>query len=114
MLLEFRDNIETDRQQQAADLGLSQTELAFYDILIYELGSEGTVSDSTESKVKEVVQSLVQMLEEATEIVDFFSKWNEVTRVKRNIKHKIIENFDESLVAPVTERFMELAETKFK
>jgi type I restriction enzyme, R subunit len=114
MLLEFRDNIETDHQQQAVDLGLSQTELAFYNILISELGGEDAVSGSTESKVKEMVQSLVQMLEEATQIVDFFSKWNEVTRVKRNIKRKIIENFDESLVAPVTERFMELAETKFK
>ena len=114
MLLGFRDNIETDHQQQAVDLGLSPTELAFYNILVSELGGKDALGDSTESKVKEVVQSLVQMLDEATQIVDFFSKWDEQKRVKRDIKRKVIENFDESLVAPITERFMDLAETKFK
>ena len=114
MLLNFRENMETDHRKQADDLGLSKTELAFYNILISELGGEDAVSDSTESKVKEVVQSLVQILEDATQIVDFFNKWDEQKRVKIDIKHKIIENFEESLVAPVTERFMELAETKFK
>ena len=72
------------------------------------------MGDSTESQVKEVVQSLVKMLDEATQIVDFFSKWDEQKRVKRDIKRKVIQNFDESLVAPITERFMDLAETKFK
>jgi type I restriction enzyme R subunit len=114
MLLNFRDNIETDHQQQAVDLGLSPTELSFYNILVSELGGKDALGDSTESQVKEVVQSLVQMLDEATQIVDFFSKWDEQKRVKRDIKRKVIENFDESLVAPITERFMDLAETKFK
>jgi type I restriction enzyme R subunit len=114
MLLNFRDNIETDHQQQAVDLGLSPTELAFYNIFVSELGGKDALGDSTESQVKEVVQSLVKMLDEATQIVDFFSKWDERKRVKRDIKRKVIENFDESLVAPITERFMDLAETKFK
>jgi type I restriction enzyme R subunit len=114
MLLNFRGNIETDHQQQAVDLGLSPTELSFYNILLSELGGKDALGDSTESQVKEVVQSLVQMLDEATQIVDFFSKWDEQKRVKRDIKRKIIQNFDESLVAPITERFMDLAETKFK
>jgi type I restriction enzyme R subunit len=114
MLLNFRENIETDHQQQAVDLGLSPTELSFYNILVYELGGKDALGESTESQIKEVVQSLVQMLDEATQIVDFFSKWDEQKRVKRDIKRKVIQNFDESLVAPITERFMDLAETKFK
>ena len=114
MLLNFRGNIETDHQQQAVDLGLSPTELSFYNILVSELGGKDALGDSTESQVKEVVQSLVKMLDEATQIVDFFSKWDEQKRVKRDIKRKVIQNFDESLVAPITERFMDLAETKFK
>ncbi len=114
MLLNFRDNIESDRQKQAVVLGLSETELAFYNILVSELGGKDTLGDSTESQVKEVVQSLVQMLDEATQIVDFFSKWDEQKRVKRDIKQKIIKNFDESLVKSITKRFMDLAETKFK
>ena len=114
MLLNFRGNIETDHQQQAVDLGLSPTEFSFYNILVSELGGKDALGDSTESQVKEVVQSLVKMLDEATQIVDFFSKWDEQKRVKRDIKRKVIQNFNESLVAPITERFMGLAETKYK
>ena len=61
-----------------------------------------------------MVQTLVQILHEATQIVDFFDKWDEQKRIKRDIKRIIIENFDESLVEKVTERFMKLAKVKFK
>ena len=53
------------------------------------------------------------MLDEATQIIDFFNKWDEQKRVKREIKRVVIANFDETLVKPVTERFMELAEVRF-
>ena len=76
------------------------------------------LSDSFEEaqeKVKFVIHSLVQMMDEATAIVGFFEKWDEVKRVKRDIKRTVIEEFDDSdLVKPVTDRFMELAEVKFK
>jgi type I restriction enzyme R subunit len=55
------------------------------------------------------------MMDEATEIVDFFQKENEIKRVRRDIKRTIIDEFDNlDLVKPVTDRFMELAEVKFK
>jgi type I restriction enzyme R subunit len=55
------------------------------------------------------------MMDEATAIVGFFEKWDEVKRVKRDIKRTVIEEFDDfDLVKPVTDRFMELAEVKFK
>ncbi len=136
LLLDMRENIESDRQGQASDLGLSSTELSFYHILIAELGAaeaggkaggqrrvqnqssvyhgESTVDAEKEQQAKEVVRELVQMLEEATQIVDFFDKWDEQRRVKRDIKRLVTDNFDESLVEPVTERFMELAKVKFK
>jgi type I restriction enzyme R subunit len=114
LLLNLRDNIESDHKQQASNLGLSPVELSFYNILIAELGGEETVDAPKAQKVKRVVQSLVLMLDEATQIVDFFRKWDEQKRVKRDIKRAIIEHFDQSLVKPVTERFMELAEVKFK
>ena len=76
------------------------------------------LSDSFEEaqeKVKFVIHLLVQMMDEATAIVGFFEKWDEVKRVKRDIKRTVIEEFDDSdLVKPVTDRFMELAEVKFK
>ena len=117
LLLDFRDNIESDRRKQAEDLDLSSTELSFYNILMAELtgGNEEMAMDArTSEKVKEVVRFLVAMLDEATRIVDFFNKWDEQKRVKRDIKRVVIENFDESMVKPVTDRFMELAKVKFK
>ena len=114
LLLDLRDSIEIDHRKQADDLGLSPTELSFHNILIAELGGEEAVDEGKARQVKEVVQSLVKMLYGATQIVDFFSKWDEQKRVKRDIKRIVIESFEESLVKPVTERFMELAEAKFK
>ena len=106
--------METERKNQAEDLGLSQTELSFYNILISELTEKEDLNEEKIQKVKNVVQDLVQMLDDATQIVGFFEKWDEQKRVRRNIKRSIITNFDESLVKVITERFMELVETKFK
>ena len=64
--------------------------------------------------MKEVVRNLVSMMDEASKIVDFFKKWDEQKRVKIQIKRAILASFDESMVKPVTERFMELAKVKFK
>ena len=116
LLLKLRDSIETDHQTQADELGLSSTELPFYNIMTTELARIGTSSldEQTTEKVKTVVQALVNMLEEASKIVDFFSKWDQQKRVRKDMKRVVIENFDESLVRPITDRFMELARVKFK
>jgi type I restriction enzyme R subunit len=94
--------------------GLTRTEIAFYNILIAELDKGQSIDSVTTEKAKSVVQSLVAMLDDATKIVGFFQKWDEQKRVKRDIKRVIIQSFNEELVKPVTERFMELAEVKFK
>ena len=114
LLLDLRDNVESDRQQQATDLGLNLTEQAFFNILIAEMGGTESVDAAKAQTVKDVIQSLVQMLDEASQIVDFFNKWDEQKRVRRDIKRVVIQHFDESLVKPVTERFMELAQVKFR
>ena len=54
------------------------------------------------------------MMDEASRIVDSFSKWDDQKWVKKQIKHAIIANLDLSLVKPVTERFMDLAKIKFQ
>jgi type I restriction enzyme, R subunit len=114
LLLNLRSGIEKDHAQTAVDLGLSSTELSFYNILIAELDRGQSIDSKTTERAKSVVQALVAMLDEATQIVDFFDKWDEQKRVKRDIKRVIIQSFSEDLVKPVTERFMELAEVKFK
>ena len=118
LLLDFRDTVETNRKEQAEDLGLTDTEYAFHNILMAEItkkAGDEAVDEETHEKVKSVVHSLVQMMDEATAIVGFFEKWDEMKRVRRDIKRAIIKEFDDSdLVKPVTDRLMELAEVKYK
>ena len=119
MLMDFRDHIEVDRKKGATDLGLSETEYAFHNILMTEVtkqNEDDIVDESTHLHVIEVVKQLVDMMEEATSIVGFFSKWDEQKRVKKKIKRTILaEGFgNKALVGAITERFMELAEVKFK
>ena len=118
MLLDFRNNIEAERKQTATDLGLTDTELAFYNILMAEVanhtGNE-TISEAVHDEIKATSQSLVSMFDEATQIVDFFAKPDEVKRMKKEIKRAILEcsYSDAGLVKVVQDRFMELAQTRF-
>ena len=56
------------------------------------------------------------MFDQATQIVDFFSKLDEVKRMKKEIKRAVLDcSFGEkALVTVVQDRFMELAQNKFK
>lgn len=114
----FRGTIEEEREARAEELGLTETEFAFHGILMAEITKgEGVeaIDEEMHLKIKSVVKQLVTMMDEATEIVDFFQKWDEQRRVRRDIKRAIIEEFDDlDLVKPVTDRFMELAEVKFR
>ena len=121
LLLDMVDNIDVEHQKAAQDIGLSETEYAFYNILTAEVAivaeSNGgyVVDDSVMDEVKTTTQTLVNKFDEATEIVDFFNKQDEVKRMKKEIKRAIIDqSFGESsLVKVVQERFMELGKTKF-
>jgi type I restriction enzyme, R subunit len=121
LLLDMVDNIESEHQKAAQDIGLSETEYAFYNILTAEVSQVaenkgGYVIDETVmEEVKATTQTLVNTFDEATQIVDFFNKQNEVKRMKKEIKRAIIDqSFGEpSLVKVVQERFMELGKTKF-
>lgn len=118
-LLLFRDNIESDHKKQATDLGLSETEFSFHNILIAEIArttGNDSIDEATHDEVIQVTKDLVTMLNEATTIVDFFKKHDEVKKMKKLIKRRILEtSFDnEELVNMVMDRFMELAKVKFK
>tara|TARA_Y100000588_G_C14043436_1_gene833893 strand:- start:798 stop:1046 length:249 start_codon:yes stop_codon:yes gene_type:complete len=77
-------------------------------------GGEEEVDEKQARRAMEVVQSLVQMLDKETQIIEFWQKLTLRKRVKKDIKQIVIKNFDSSLVKPITERYMELAEVKFK
>jgi len=118
MLLEFRGTIESDRHQQATDIGLNETEFAFHNILMAEvtrLHGEA-VDEATHKRVLEVVKQLVDMMKEDTTVVDFFNKWDEQKAMKKRIKRAILsEDFGtKELVEAINQRFMDLAQAKFK
>ena len=75
----------------------------------------GVIDEDRGLKMKRVVQKLVAMMEEATEIVDFFDKDDEQKRVRRDIKRAIIEEFDDpELARLIARRFMEFAKVQFR
>lgn len=118
LMLEMRGDIGSQYQQAAQDVGLSETEFAFYNILIAEVTnvSDGDViAESTHDEIKTVTQALVVMLDEATEIVDFFNKQDEIKRMKKEIKRAVLDQpfGDKALVTVLQDRFMDLAKTKF-
>ncbi|OBT08061.1 deoxyribonuclease HsdR [Shewanella sp. UCD-FRSSP16_17] len=118
LLFEFSSDIASTHKQAADDVGLSETEYAFYGILIAEVTqvSDGDVLDeSVHDAIKSTTQTLVAMFDEATEIIDFFSKEDEVKRMKKEIKRAVLEQpfGDKPLVLILQDRFMELAKTKF-
>ena len=118
LLLHMVGTIESDHKKAADDLGLNPTEYAFYNILMAEVtqvtGDE-TVSDAVHDEIKTTTQALVAVFEEATQIVDFFSKPDEIKRLKKEIKRAVLDcSFnDKDLVTVLQDRFMELARTKF-
>src|SRR5690554_3606383 len=119
LLLQMVDSMESEHKQAADDLGLSETEFAFYNILMAEVTShagEDAISEAVHDEIKATSQDLVGMFDEATQIVDFFSKPDEVKRMKKEIKRAVLDcSFGEkALVNVVQDRFMELAKNKFK
>ena len=119
LLLDLVSNIESEHKKAADDLGLTETEFAFYNILMAEVtghSDDGVVTDEVHEDIKATSQSLVQTFGEATQIVDFFAKPDEVKRMKKEIKRAILDCSygDKAIVTVVQDRFMELAKTKFR
>jgi type I restriction enzyme R subunit len=118
-LLLFRYGMERERTQQANDLGLSETEFAFHGVLMAEItkaAGDGSMDENTHQRLLELTKELVGEFEEATQIVGFFEKWDEVARIKRQIKRAILDQpfGDKALVDAVTQRFMDLGKRHFR
>jgi type I restriction enzyme R subunit len=119
MLLDFRDNIESDRKKAADNLGLDDTEFAFHNILVAEvtrIKGNDSLDENTHDEIIQITKSLVAMMDEATNIVDFFKKPDEMKGMQKRIKRTIVESSfdDEELRRVLMERFMDLAKVKFK
>ena len=117
-LLLFRDGMEQEKARQDADLGLSEEEGPFYRVLMTEVtqaAGDAAMDEETHQRVLDLSRKLVADLQDATRIVGFFDKWDEVARIKLHIKRSILEQpfGNRALVDVVTERFMDLARVRF-
>jgi type I restriction enzyme R subunit len=81
----------------------------FYNILKAEL------PEVDESMVIELTQDLYQEMKNASELVDFFNKWNEIRTLQKLIKRKLIATGlnDRLKIKVVIDRLIELAKVKF-
>ena len=118
-LLLFRDGLEKEKGQMANDLGLSETEFAFYNILMAEIVKsfgEDSFSDQIHQRILSLVKKLVNQFKESSKIVGFLSKQDEIKTMRKNIRRAMIEEEfdDQELRQIVIERFMELVKVKFK
>lgn len=113
-LLLFRDRMDQEKTRQDAHLGLSEEEGPFYRVLAAEVSrasGDAAMDRETRQHVLDMTRELVAALREAARIVGFLGKWDEVARIKRQIKRSILEQpfGSQALVDVVTERFMDLA-----
>ena len=118
-LLLFRDGMEMEKTQQNEDLGLSEIQGPFYRSLMKAVTTStgnDSLDEETHQKVLDLTKELVTEFQEATQIVGFFDKWDEVTRIKKQIKRSILDQpfGDRALVDAVTERFMDLGKRHFR
>jgi type I restriction enzyme R subunit len=118
-LLLFRDGMEQEKTQQNEDLGLSEIQGPFYRSLMAEItkaSGDSTMDEETHQQVLDLTKELVTEFQEATQIVGFFDKWDEVTRIKKQIKRSILDHpfGKKELVDAVTERFMDLGKRHFR
>jgi len=74
------------------------------------------LDEETHQRVLDLTKELVSEFQEATQIVGFFDKWDEVARIKRQIKRSILDQpfGDKDLVDAVTERFMDLGKRHYQ
>jgi type I restriction enzyme R subunit len=106
-LLELRNEISNDESKNSSPV--DAVAAPFYNILKAEL------PEVDESMVIELTQDLYQEMKNASELVDFFNKWNEIRTLQKLIKRKLIATGlnDRLKIKVVIDRLIELAKVKF-
>lgn len=117
-LLEMMEEIKRDRGEIAKELGVSEVELPFYNIMLAEVaGDDGeeVVDLPTIDAIRSTTKVLVQKFEDASSIVDLFNKPDQIKTLKKEIKRTVIDQpfGNAKLVKALQDRFIELAKTRF-
>lgn len=97
---------------------LSTTEYAFHRILSLELGhlkSREAISAALAEEMKALTRDLTGMLKQATAIIDFFNKQDQIRHARNQIKRAVIESsFDTVALRQILmDRYMKLARLLF-
>jgi hypothetical protein len=75
------------------------------------------MNESVHDEILQVTTKLVGMIDESSQIVDFFDKHDEIKKVQLGIKRELMETSfgdDEKLRSAVINGFMDLAKVKFQ
>ena len=93
--------------------------MQFFNILIKYVKEKNNLDELSKELKKEIidlVKVLVEKVDEATKIVEFFKKQDEVKRIKLEIRRSIISSSfdDENIRKIITDEFIELAKVHFK
>ena len=118
-LLLFRDGMEQEKTDQSTALGLTDEEGAFYRVLMKEVTEavgDGAMDEETHQQVLDLTKELVDEFQEATQIVGFFQRDDEIRSARLKIRRAILDQpfGTRDLVQAVTDRFMDLAKVRFK
>lgn len=123
LLFDFKDNIQATLEKEAKEVGLSETEYAFFRTLqkeVYLKYPDRKNDKKLEAELIKCTEDLVTILSEAVKIVGFFEKEFEQRSVITKVRHKMDEfSFcdvaeDKNLIKAVTDEFLRLAKVKFR
>ena len=110
-LFKFRDEM---RKEPTPPQGITSAERPFYNLCI-EVMLNHADEDNAHQEAKKFSIKIVRFLNEASQIVGFFDKSDEIRRLKREIKNTLMEmpHANEELLNEVTDNFMDLARHRF-
>ena len=110
-LFKFRDEM---RKEPTPPQGITSAERPFYNLCI-EVMLNHADEDNAHQEAKKFSIKIIKFLNEASQIVDFFNKSDEIRRLKREIKNTLMEmpHANEELLNEVTDNFMDLARHRF-
>ncbi len=102
------------RKEPTPPQGITSAELPFYNLYIETMANDSNEENSHELAKKFSIK-IVRFLNEASQIVGFFDKSDEIRRLKREIKNTLMEmpHANEELLNEVTDNFMDLARHRF-
>ncbi len=111
--------MEEKQANQARDLGLTETELAFHNILMAEITNPSSyisIDEVTRHQLLDLIRQIVKEFDNASQIAGSFQNDYELRRMRRIIRRAMIsQGFEHpSLIRNVIERFMDLWNARFR